>query len=171
MSQPMTVASPIVSPAASLEEAIAQQINLGLRDPLSVSRRIVELYGTDWLTTQLSAYAEDLIAEMARQRMRGIARTAEAALRPESPATTADLHLVKYWIPEEGWIRAADLTIPHLEARARYYDSLARGSLVRASWLRDVIDLMKAEGVECLGDLKTPLPALPDADLQELVAG
>jgi len=61
----------------SLEDAIAQQINLGIKDPLEIARNIEKLYGTAWMGEQLVAYAEDLVAGMARMRLGATRRSAE----------------------------------------------------------------------------------------------
>ncbi len=157
----------------SLEDAIAQQITLGMKDPLEISRNIEKLYGTAWMGEQLVAYAEDLVAGMARMRLGADRRSAEVALVP-GEVTTAALKLSSFWIPDEhggSWKRAADLTADDLESRARHYDRLAVGSLRRSRWLRDVADLMRSEGAKTLGKLKAAIPVLPDDDLAELVAG
>ncbi len=157
----------------NLEDAIAQQITLGLKDPLEIARSIEKLYGTAWMGEQLVAYAEDLVAGMARMRLGANRRSAEIALVP-GEVTSADLKLSSFWIPDEhggSWKRASDLTADDLEARARHYDRLASGSLRRSRWLRDVADLMRSEGAKTLGKLKAAIPVLPDDDLQELVAG
>jgi len=39
----------------SLEDAIAQQINLGQRDPLTIADKCANLYGGDWVAEQLAA--------------------------------------------------------------------------------------------------------------------
>lgn len=163
----------VVAATPNLEEAIAQQINLGSKDPLEIARSIEKLYGTEWMGEQLQAYSEDLVAGLARMRLGSIRRSAEIALRPGDPTTQADLKLSSFWVPNEHggeWKRASDVTIEDLEARARHYDRLAAGSLRRSQWLREVADLMRAEGAKTLGKLKVALPALPDDDLAELVA-
>lgn len=167
----MSVQTP--TDALSLEEAIAQQIHLGLKDPLEIARTVEKLYGTEWLGEQLRAYSEELVASLARMRLGAIRRSAEIALRPGDAATQSDLKLSSFWVPDEhggSWKRAADVTAEDLEARARHYDRLASGSLRRALWLREVADLMREEGAKTLGRLKVALPALPENDLAELVA-
>ncbi len=157
----------------NLEDAIAQQITLGLKDPLEIARSIGKLYGTAWMGEQLVAYAEDLVAGMARMRLGADRRSAELALVP-GEVTSADLKLSSFWIPDAhggSWKRAADLSADDLESRARHYDRLAVGSLRRSRWLRDVADLMRSEGAKTLGKLKAAIPVLPDDDLLELVAG
>ncbi len=157
----------------NLEDAIAQQITLGVKDPLEIARSIEKLYGTAWMGEQLRAYAEDLVAGMARMRLGANRRSAEIALIPGDPVTQAELKTTSFWRPDENgghWMRADAVTAEDLEIRARYLDRIARGSLIRAAWYREIADLMRSEGAKTLGKLKAAIPVLPDDDLPGLVA-
>lgn len=169
MSAPSLPDSHLDFGALSLEDAIAQQITLGMKDPLEIARKVADLYGEGWMGEQLRAYSEDLVAGMARQRLGSIRRSAEIALRPGgNEATGAELKLSSFWVPNAHggeWKRAFDVTVDDLEARARLYDRLASGSLRRSQWLREIADLMRAEGAKTFGRLKAAVPPLPDDDL------
>ena len=154
----------------NLEEAIAQLIGLGEKDPLVIARKIEERQGHAWLVEQLSAYAEDLVAELARQRLGSRRRTAEVAIRPGDPITSAEMKIATTFIPGVGWKKYADLTADDLDVRASMYDRLATAMGVRSAWCREVAGLMRAEGVRTLGKLKADLPVLPEIGLAELVA-
>ena len=155
----------------NLEEAIAQLIGLGEKDPLVIARKLETQYGHDWVVEQISAYAEDLVAELARQRLGALRRTAEVAIRPGDPITSSEMKLKSIWISGVGYKRVADVTPEDLDARAAMYDRLMRGMGMRAEWCRETAALMRAEGARTLGKLKTALPVLPDdASIAELVA-
>lgn len=146
----------------TLEEAIQQEITLGQKDPLEIARRIAISQGDEWVTEQLALLAEDLVAELARRRLGSQRRGAELALRPGDTAASSELKIRSAWVPGSGWKRAADLTTDDLLMRAAWYERLAGASLRRASWCREVVDLMAQEGVKTLGKLKSALPPLPD---------
>lgn len=158
----------------TLEEAIAQRINLGDKDPLTIARKIIENHDDEWLVEELTGLAEDLIAEMSRRRLGDQRRRAEVALRPGDPVSTGELKLRSVWVPGESggdWKRAADVTAEDAEAKARWYLGLARAAQRRAMWWLDVAGMIRADGVANLGALKRDLPVLPgDEDLGELVA-
>lgn len=147
---------------ATLDEAINQQIELGEMDPLTIARKIEKLHGEEWLAAQLAAQAESLVAEIARKRLGSVRRSAEIALRPGDEISQSDMKIAKVWVPEHGWKRAADLTRDDLLAKAAWYDKLVGAAAARAEWCREVAGMVAAEGVKKLGQLKQPLPQLPD---------
>lgn len=151
----------------TLDEAIAQMVNLGESDPLTIARKIVEKNDKQWLAKELVAHSDDFISEMARRQLGAVRRSAELALRPGDQLSSAEMKIAKRWIPGVGWTRVADLTIDDLEKLAAWYAKLANASLKRTHWCREVVVLMKAEGVETLGKLQAALPPLPD-DMDEL---
>lgn len=146
----------------NLEEAIAQLIELGEKDPLVISRKLVERQGRAWLAGELEAYAEQLVAELARKRLGSLRRSAQVALVPGDQVAQGELRLRSFWVPDVGWKRAADLTVDHLLARAVWNERFASSVLTQARWCRDVAELMVAEGAKTLGKLKAMLPQLPE---------
>lgn len=146
----------------SIEEAIAQLIGLGEKDPLTIVDKLVHRYGEDWLREQSALRAHDVSADLARQMLGSVRRSSEIALRTGDQMSSSELKLRSYWVPESGYKRAADLTVDDLLVRASFYDKLAHASGIRAAWCRDVAGLMVAEGVKTLGKLKATLPMLPD---------
>jgi len=125
---------------------------------------------------QLDAYAEDLITELFRQRLGSRRRSAEVAIRPGDPMTSAVMKTQSFWVPGYGFKTAKDVTIEDLELRVQMYWRYIGGMKARADWCLQVVDLMKVEGVTTLGELKANLPELPkgeeddDDGLAELVA-
>lgn len=152
----------------TLDEAIAQLIELGEKDPLTIARKIEERHGKDWLLNEIAARVEDYVSDLARRRLSGQRRSAEVALRAGDEVSSSELKIKSFWIPNEGWIRASDLSATHLRARALWEENLMGAIARRVAWLRDVADLMETEGVKKLGQLKKTLPALPE--LEEAVA-
>lgn len=146
----------------NLDEAINQLVELGEKDPLDIARKIEKRYGTEWVQEELSAHAETLIAQMARQRLGALRRSAEIALRPGDTIAQGDMKIAKAWVPNVGWKVAADLTSDDLLVKAAWYERLAGASLRRAEWCREVAGMILTEGVPKLGRLKAPLPPLPD---------
>lgn len=152
----------------NLEEAIAQLIELGEKDPLEIARKLSRQQGDVWLGEQLVAYAESLVAEIARQRLGSMRRSAQVALRPGDTIDSSELKLRSFWVPEIGYKRANDLTPDDLLARAAWNETLALAIWGQARWCRDVAALMVSEGAKVLGRLKAPLPALGDGSAGEL---
>lgn len=150
-----------------LDAAIEQLVNLGEKDPLEIARKLVKRHGAEWLATELAARGEEIVAQIARQRLGANRRRAEIALRTGDELTAADLKLAKEWVPGAAggeWKVAADLTDADLDAKAGWYESLGRAALRRAQWCREVAGLMRDEGVKTLGKLKAHLPELPADD-------
>jgi hypothetical protein len=145
----------------TLEEAITQLVNLGEKDPVTIVEKLLNRHGAEWLREQGAFYASDFAAEMARRMLSAGRRSSEIALRPGDQVTTAELKVRSYWVPEQGWKPAAELTPNDLRARALFYERLAHGAMHRAVWCREVADLMEAEGAPKLGKLKAALPPLP----------
>lgn len=150
----------------TLDEAIAQQIELGQKDPLEIARQVEKLHGSEWLAAELSAHAEQLVAQIARQRLGSIRRSAEVALRPGDDMSQQEMKIAKVWVPEQGWKVAADLTADDLLTKAAWYERLSGAAMQRASWCREVADMIVADGVAKLGRLKRPLPPLPAGELE-----
>lgn len=149
----------------TIDEAIEQLIHVGEKDPLTIARRIEQEYGEqDWLAQELIGRTEEILAEWARRRLGSVRRSAEIALRPGDSRSQGDLQLAGFWIPGEGWKRAADVTAADLRTRAHFYDLLSLASQRRATWCREVADMMDSEGAEKLGGLKAELPPLPDVE-------
>lgn len=152
----------------TLEAGIAQLIELGEKDPLLIARKLEQQQGHEWITEQLSAYAEQLVAELARQRLGSLRRSAQIALRPGDVKAQGELKIRSFWVPNFGWKVAADLTSSDLIARAEWNEKFAAAVMRQSTWLREVAGLMVAEGVKTLGRLKAALPPLEDAPIGEL---
>ena len=150
----------------NLEQAIQQMIELGEKDPLEIARKIEKRYGAEWLASELSAHAEQLVAQIARQRLGAIRRSAEVALRPGDDMSQQDMKIAKVWVPDQGWKVAAELTADDLLLKAAWYERLAGAAMTRASWCREVAEMIVGDGVTKLGRLKRPLPPLPTGDLE-----
>lgn len=141
-----------------------QLIELGEKDPLLIARKIEAQQGRDWLAEQLAAYAEQLVAEIARQRLGSLRRSAQIALRPGDEVAQSELKLRSFWIPSQGWKRAADVTAEDLLERAAWNERFASAVMVQAKWCRDVAQLLIDQGARTLGRFKGDLPALPAGD-------
>jgi hypothetical protein len=85
-----------------LSAVIEQLVNLGEKDPLTIVRKLEERHGADWLREQGALHAADFAADLARRLLGSQRRQAEVALRPGDRATSADLQIKSYWIPEAG---------------------------------------------------------------------
>lgn len=153
-----------------LDRAIEQLINLGERDPQSLTDKLLKQHDEEWVREELYLRREDFITDLARTRMRAIARADELALIPNDPVKSSELQIKRFWIPNEGWKRGSDLTPGDLDARAAWYENFAKASLRRAQWLRNVAQKLRDAGAETLGDYKEPLPPLPADDELELPA-
>lgn len=147
----------------TLEEAIAQQINLGVKDPLEIARQLESLHGCEWLDGELATHRSEIVAEIARQTLGRERRAATLpAVMSGERKPKRETMLAPIFIPGEGWKSLGDCTADDLAAREQFY-LRAAGSMVRwASWCRDCIEAMRSQGVERLGKLKGPLPELPE---------
>lgn len=150
----------------TLDEAIAQLIELGEKDPLEIARKLETRHGHEWMVEQLGALSEQLVAQIARQRLGSIRRSAEVALRPGDELSQGEMKIAKVWVPEHGWKVAADLTADDLLLKAAWYERLAGAAATRAAWCREVADMIVVDGVSKLGRLKRPLPPLPAGELE-----
>lgn len=148
----------------TLYEAIEQLVNLGERDPIEIAEKIKTRNDRRWLRDQLEALADDIIADGARRQLGSVRRKLELALRPGDQLSSSEFRIAKAWVPGSGYKVAGDLTRDDLLARAAWYETFADASVRRATWCRDVVSLMDAEGVLTLGALKATLPELPAAD-------
>lgn len=152
-----------------LMEVIDRYVNLGEADPLEIAKKVEREMGEDALSKELLALSQDIIAEFARKKLGSVRRTAEIALRPGDPQTAANLGIAKAWVPTIGdnpphWKRASELTAGDLRARGRWYERFAISAAQRAIWCMEVADMIDEEGVLTLGELKAPLPSLPEHD-------
>lgn len=155
----------------TLEEAIAQAVNLGEKDPLEIARKIIAKNGPDWLAAELGALAEDIIAERARHALGNVRRGAEIALRPGDHRSQQEVKVSSFWVPGVGWKKGGDVTPDDLRVRAAFYERLSFAAVRRAAWCRDVAELMEAQGAKRLRDFKGELPQLPeDENVAALVA-
>ena len=154
----------------TLEEAINQMIELGEKDPLTITDKLAQRHGEEWLREQASLYAHDLAADMARHMLGSRRRGSEVALRTGDQVSSAELKLRSYWVPEVGYKPAHQLTADDLLARAAFYDKLESAARQRAAWCREVVDLMVAEGAKTLGKLRAALPPLPDEETLQVAS-
>jgi len=148
----------------NLHEAITSLVNTGESDPLTIAKKIAKRNDKHWLSTELLALAEDLIAEMARQELGRVRRSREVALRPGDQLASAEMKIAKSWVPGFGYKPVGELTEADLVAKATWYERAASALSIRALWCREVVSLMQSEGVAKLGALKAALPVLPDAE-------
>ena len=63
-----------------LETAIEQCINLGLKEPRAIVKRLHADHGDEWMREQGAFYADDLAADMARRMIGSQRRGFEMAL-------------------------------------------------------------------------------------------
>ena len=148
----------------SLEEVIEQMVNLGEKDPLTIAKKVFERFDKLWVGAELLMLAEDLIADMARRQLGAVRRSAELAIHPGDEIADNNMRLAKMWIPGEGYKVVAEVTASDLHKKSNWYRNFAAGALKRAVWCEQVIDLLKNEQVEMIGQLKKGLPMLPEED-------
>jgi hypothetical protein len=150
----------------TLDDAIAQEITLGEKDPLTIARKIQKKLDDHWLAKELLSLAEEIVSDRARQRLGSQRQSSMVALRPGDHIASSELRLRSVWVPGKGWTRAADMTDEDCDAVSRFYLKLASASTVRAIWYATVADMIRVEGVKTLGRLKAALPALPAGQLE-----
>lgn len=148
----------------NLHEAIVNLVGTGESDPLTIAQKITKRNDKHWLSSELLALSEDLIAEMARQELGRVRRSREVALRPGDQLASGEMKIAKSWVPGFGYKPVGELTEADLIAKAAWYDKASLALSRRALWCREVVTLMQSEGVEKLGALKAALPVLPEAE-------
>jgi len=147
-----------------LDVAIEQLVRLGERDPLNIARKLIERYGQEWAELEVALRAEGFITALARERLSGARRRAELDLVSGDEISAGAIKTAKFWIPNQGWKQAAELTSGDLRARANWYHAFVLAARRREAWCREVADLMDREGAAFLGDLQAPIPALPSGE-------
>lgn len=151
----------------SLEEAISRGINLGHSDPLEIARGVISKHGEEWLAAELKAHSEEIVSEIARQwlgRQRRSATLPSVLQKSTDLKVKGEVMLAKIFIPGEGWKSLGECTAADLSAREKFYLRAASSMVRWASWCRDCIDAMQAQGVDQLGKLSGQLPELPEAE-------
>lgn len=151
----------------SLEEAIQQLINLGANDPLEIARQIEQRYEEEWLRDELYALRQDVISDIARQRINGMRRSAMSALR-KGKQPPRELMLLGEWIPNHkgggGWKKLGEWTSADLRSRENYYRKMSGTASRLADWCHTCAELMETEKVRTLGKVKASLPTLNGAE-------
>lgn len=145
----------------NLNEAIRQLITLGEKEPQVIVEKLRSRHGDDWLLEQVKPHVDDFVANMAQHLLGAQRRQSERALSPGAPKAQSELMIRSVWIPEAGWVRAADLTVADLRAKAAWYERMAQVSAVRATWYSEVALLLERSGAPTLGELREELPSLP----------
>jgi len=151
-----------MSTGPTLEQAIEQQISLGVKDPHLVYDALERHLG-DELAEIARPYLADFIAEMARQKINADRRASIAKINTKT-AVDPEVKLKSLWVPSAGTIiykRIADMTADDFDARADYLDRMANGIHRHAQWCRDCAQEIRDHGVKTAGKL-AHLPALRD---------
>ena len=155
----------------NLDEAIQQQINLGVKDPDEIAHKIKGLYGEEWLAAELAARDEEIVANFARLALGGERRSAEVALRsiPGNASAAvrtrwqkagADMLLSAVWVRGTGFKPRGELTSDECEIVATDYFARSAGNMIRGQWYRQLAQLQRDQGVNRVADLRE-LPELP----------
>jgi hypothetical protein len=148
-----------------LAKLVERELNLGQRDPHKIYARLKRQLGEETLRELSFPYLPDLVADMARQRMNQLRRTAIAKIS-EKTLQDPEVMLKSLWVPsddEQGIVykRIADMTAEDFRARAAYLDRMVVGIAVHAAWCREVADQIEIQGVTFAKELER-LPSLPE---------
>lgn len=158
----------------TLDEAIDQVINTGIKDPVKIAEAVEKRNDSKWLQAELAKLAGDIIAERARQRVRAISRSLERVLVPGDPKIQAEIKIAMLAVPGDGgvwsYIRYADATADDLRRRATWDRGIAGSLIAHADWCEEVAARMEKAKVQSLGELSGDLPALPDRERKQLAA-
>lgn len=152
----------------TLDEAIASLINLGEKDPLTIARKLVERFGGQWMAEQLAARWEEIVAEIARQRLGSERRSAVVSLTSTArdrhgKVAKRDVLLTSLYVPGKMYVRFGDATADDVTAAQAYRVRLANGLIRWADWLGSVRTLMDSQGAAVVKQIRGPLPELPAA--------
>lgn len=146
----------------TLERAIAQQINLGLKDPHQIADLLVDQLGAE-LILLVEPHIADFISELARRQLNSERRRSVAKINKDSIGDPT-LMLRSMWVPSKATLiykRIADMTAKDFDARAAYLENMGNAILRHAEWCRDVASAMRAANADVAAKL-TKLPPLRD---------
>lgn len=154
----------------TLDEAIAQQIALGEKDPLTIARKVERLNGREWLAERLLELGEDIVAERARRRLDANRRAGVLAIRPGAGLKKAELGLETVWVPNAlapgvGARKPLNECTPEdFDAVASYREGIVRKVLAHAAWFREVAARMRTAKAATFREFKGEVPELPESD-------
>lgn len=138
---------------SSLEEAIAQQINLGRGDPLEIADAILRLYGEAEVRSWIDP--RPVVMDAARHRLalnrRG--NEAKALKEPINAAKFLRDGRSYTWIEGKGMIRTDQLTADDCMIRAEHLRKLERWHATKADLYENIAAAIRGAGVETLGEL------------------
>lgn len=160
-----------------LRDAISQMINLGETDPITITRKLAELRGGNWIAEQLAAHWEEIIAEIARQALGSQRRAAVESIgnlarkARGTHVAKRDVMLATVWVPGKMYVKIGDASPEDLRAAAEYRRRLAEGLVRHAEWCDDLAARMEAAGAKRGRDYKGRLPELPAPPLIGLEGG
>lgn len=174
---------------ATLEEAVREELRLGMRDPVEIVARLSERHGQRWLLRQLvNVVARIVTGSAASSKSTGVgtrkpssSSSTGAGAKPPSTAprlprvrkaagdVPADFFASSRWIsPEAGWKRVLDLTADDCRAIAAQCERLSDLAVRHGRWFSDAASAIEQEGVATLGEVKrqlvAPVGALPAGD-------
>lgn len=147
----------------TLEEAIAQLVDLGESDPVELARKLEARYDSKWIDAQLAEHRLELVAEIARQFMGSRRRSATKALAVATEAPKREVLLGTVFIPGQGHKKIGELTAEDCDARERFYVAAAGTFLRYAGWFASCAVAIRKQGVARLADVRGALPALEEA--------
>lgn len=153
----------------SLEDAINQLISLGESDPLTIARRLPDLHGYEWVALELAAHAEDILAEIARQRLGSVRRNMIVSISErakQGSVTKREAVLATLYVPKVGYVKLGEATADDLLAAAFYRRRLAQGLVRWSDWLESLAAQVREQGVSRVRELRGPLPDLPAGELE-----
>lgn len=155
----------------TLADAIEQQINLGLKDPIEIAEAVERLHGEEWVRARVADMAMDVLAQLARGRLGSRRRAREpvsaAAANGSSPAAR-DFLLESKFVPDVGWKRIADLTAHDCRAVAEHHRMLVNVNGHKARLYLDFADAIDSAGVETLGQVRGKKRLLRELQLVEV---
>lgn len=152
----------------SLEAAIEQLINLGENDPVTIAQKLAHQHGGDWVARELAAHWEDILAEIARQRLGSLRRSAIETIgvrARQGSVTKREAVLATLYVPKVGYIKLGDATTDDLLEAAAYRRRLANGLIRWSDWLESLAALLSEQGVGRVRELRGALPDLPAGEL------
>lgn len=142
---------------ADLEQALDLVIEEGERDPLSVARKVIDTHGEHWVLNQLRPHMLEIVAGMARKKIRPLKRT--PAPVPIDLSRQLEQR-TRVWIPGVGYKIISDLTAEDLRKKAEGFWRVEGIARRNRNLCLDLIEEMKKQGATRLGQLEGPLPPL-----------
>lgn len=141
----------------TLREAVARLVDSGLADPVTITTRLVEEYGQEWLRRQLVNVVAMLAAGGSVSTGHADVKVVPGVPRVQRAAAGADVFSGSVWVDGK-WKPLGDLTAKDCRTVSTQYARLAQAAERHRDWFLSAAELVEREGGAILRDVRELLP-------------